>query len=198
MKALLISACSLLWAFGLSSPTWAQQNARCSASSGSCPGASTKLQQYGTAPTYQSNRGHGYPSTYSSPSDVQPHHTFLPSVACKDLSEAIRTASARGVGAAGQQDLRKEWQQRCLEEDSIARTRYNEKQRAEQRERTENRQTADLRSARDREGQQARLEQCAEMRRNLAKRRERTDLNAGEKDDLQRFEASYRDRCTGG
>jgi hypothetical protein len=39
-------------------------------------------------------------------------------------------------------------------------------------------------------------QQCGESKRILAVKRARTDLSAGEKADLQRFEENYKARCS--
>jgi hypothetical protein len=39
-------------------------------------------------------------------------------------------------------------------------------------------------------------QQCGESKRILVTKKARTDLNDGEKADLQRFEVNYRARCT--
>ena len=157
-----------------------------------CPPAH-KVQQYSPADPRPPSPEPGPPRA----PEALPHHALLPSAACKDLSEALRTAVARGLGAEGVQNLNKEWRQRCLEEDAIARQRHEEQQQAERRQRDDKLRRADALAAQARADLQARRDRCAEMSRILAKRRERTDLSDGEQTDLQRFETSYRERCSG-
>lgn len=47
------------------------------------------------------------------------HHRYL-SQRCAEVSEAIRTAAARGAGAATVNDLRREYSRDCSEEDSLS------------------------------------------------------------------------------
>lgn len=49
--------------------------------------------------------------------------------------------------------------------------------------------------ARERERTAVQIEQCGESRRILRTKRARTDLNDGEKAELERFETNYRARC---
>lgn len=151
------------------------------------PGASTQLRSIG--PTYRepTSRSQSLPQ----PAPAQEHLKYL-NPDCAELSEAIRTAPARGVGYGTVADLNREYQAKCREEDRIARQKHADAQsdsyRAE-------------RAARDAKSQERALsqrerEQCHEMLRILHGRRQRAaTMTPGEQADLQRFEASYASRC---
>ena len=111
---------------------------------------------------------------------------------CAELSEAIRTGPARGLGRPAQQELVEAYRQQCGDEESRARNLLLEER---------NRQ----RDAREREERAARLEldrdkltreQCAEMKRILQSKRQRLEtMTPGERGDFERFEATWRARC---
>jgi hypothetical protein len=158
-----------------------------------CPSASaptSRLQQHGSEPAAAVPRAAGSPAGRML--EVQAHHQFLMSAACKELSEALRTAEHRGVGADVVQGLNKEWRQRCQDEDNAARLAHEEHLLAERKKAEETRRQAKAAVAQ----QQARQELCDELQRLLAKRRQRgRPPSAGEQADLQRFEASHEERC---
>lgn len=104
----------------------------------------------------------------------------------------MRTASARGVGYAVQRDLQGEYQRKCAEDDSEARSQASRDKLAERQARREER---DARASQKAQTQRER-EQCDEMLRILhAKRQRATNLTLGEQADLQRFESNYNARC---
>lgn len=154
------------------------------------PGASTELRVIG--PTYREpppSRQLVLPQA----GPAQDHLKYL-NPDCAELSEAIRTASARGVGHATVADLRKEYQAKCREEDRLARQKHADAQadgfRAE-REARDAKAQARVLSQRERE-------QCHELLRILHGRRQRAaTMTPGEQADLQRFEESYVARCKG-
>jgi hypothetical protein len=156
-----------------------------------CPPTNpARLQQHGSDPAAAAPRPAGT-ATGRLP-EVPAHHPFLSSAACKDLSEALRTADHRGVGADVIQGLNKEWRQRCQDEDNAARLAYEEHLLSERKKADEARRQAKAAVAQ----QQARQELCDELQRLLAKRRQREQTpSAGEQADLQRFEASHKERC---
>jgi hypothetical protein len=136
------------------------------------------------APYSTSNR---LPTAQKAPDYLQ----YL-SPTCASLNDGLRTASSRGVGYQTQAELRSEYQTKCGEEDAAARRRdYEDKLAQREEQRT---QVAQDR-ARRQEAAMSR-EQCAEMLRILRERRKRFDtMTAGERADVERFEANYHERC---
>lgn len=146
-------------------------------------------RQYGgAAPIYAS----GYPRPYQGAvSEAEEHVKYL-GAECARISEGIRTGPQRGVPYGVIADLRKEYQRKCQDEEREARVRAGDDQK---RRRDNDRaartagQQASAQSARD-------AAQCDEMLRSLTNKRRRIDtLNAGERDDLARFQAQYDQRC---
>lgn len=120
------------------------------------------------------------------------HQNYL-TAACAELSEAIRTGPSRGLGYDTISALRREWQERCQEDEQDARKQLSQARR-EERDRKVAEKAAVQRAATERQDE---ADRCALMRKNLATRRERPNPTAGEQADLQRFEATYRERCPG-
>jgi hypothetical protein len=127
------------------------------------------------------------------PSDRPPAHLQFQSPRCAELGEAVRTGASRGLGRPALQELYEAYRQQCGDEEARARNLLLEER---------NRQ----RDAREREERAARLEldrdklnreQCAEMKRILQTKRQRLEtMTAGERGDFERFEATWRARCT--
>jgi len=151
-------------------------------------GASSALKTYGPterepAPTR--------PTQYGAVTRAPDHLQYL-SPECAQMNDAMRTASARGVGHAVQRDLHMEYQRKCADDDSEARRQVYQDKSAERQARR------DERTARTNEKAQTQREreQCHEMLRILhAKRQRATTLSPGEQADLQRFEDNYNARC---
>jgi Domain of unknown function (DUF4124) len=142
-------------------------------------------------PNNSGNHRYRAPTYVPTPTPTSEHLKYL-SPACSQISEAMRTAPSRGVRGAELGQLQMEYQRKCRDEDSSARQRVYEDER--------NQQEQKLAVKRERELQQEQTEQsreqCGELKRILYKRRESVaSMNAGEKADLQRFEASYTERC---
>jgi hypothetical protein len=184
-------------------PCQAQQMHRCVGAGGRIQMSERPCEH--TPPATPVLQHHGGPATQPPPAvphatapveAVQPHHADLPSGACRDLSEALRTARARGIGPQGIADLQQEWQQRCQEEDAVAMQTYRARLQAEQRRRTDARRIAEADTAR----REQEAERCAELKRILAARRQRIDATSspGEQADLARFEDSHKARCGSG
>lgn len=146
---------------------------------------------YGPAPTPPSSGMVSRTMRSDSLPEVLPHQAFL-SVDCAELSEAIRTARLRGVGTDHVRELQREWRDRCTEQDAQARKLY-EQSKQDERSRRDGVQRAAQQAQAE---QKLHQDQCSQMLGNLAARRKRADLSPGEQADLQRFEATYRDRCS--
>ena len=111
---------------------------------------------------------------------------------CAGLHDALRTAAARGLVHTTVAEMRKNYQRECAENEGEARQKFS-------RERGEKRQVARIeQDAQNRAVERTKLQeqQCGESKRILVTKKARTDLNEGEKADLQRFEANYRARCS--
>lgn len=142
---------------------------------------------YGGSPGYD----YGGPSSSSSMGKASELLPYLSS-ACAQLSEAIRTGSARGVHQETLSQLREEYREKCALEDAEARRRVGEDK------------SANIESQRrEREGvkqekavSQREKAQCDELLRILAgKRKRRAEMIPGELSDLARSEAAYQGRC---
>ncbi|MGE5452307.1 MAG: hypothetical protein ACM3VZ_10770 [Acidobacteriota bacterium] len=108
------------------------------------------------------------------------------------MSDAIRTAPTRGVNYQVINDLRREYDQKCKEEDRLARTRTYEDERRESSEKTRR-----LESAQETRSAQLQIEaQCNAMREVLGAKRAKMDsMTPGEKANFQTLQSSFNDRC---
>jgi hypothetical protein len=133
------------------------------------------------------------PSSYQTPPPsmerAPEHHRYL-SQRCAELSDAIRTAPARGVGYATVNDLRREYSRDCSEDDAYARRLANDAKRRER----EN-QLA-LRTEAERSRQEAELmrEKCMALRDSLRNRRVE---NETERLNKKAAEEAYNANCLG-
>jgi hypothetical protein len=131
-------------------------------------------------------------SSYIPPIGKAPEHLAYMSAECASLNDAIRTGPARGLKSSTMSDLQTEYSRKCREEESAAYQRLAQ-QRSEDRQEKQSREKAF--QAQVSQAQRSR-EQCDELLRILAAKRRQVDgMNAGEKADFQRFEASYNARC---
>lgn len=121
-----------------------------------------------------------------------PEYITYMSARCSGLHDALRTAAARGLDHPTQNEMRRNYQRECAEDESEARTKWS-------RERGEKKQMARTEAESERRAQERtklQQEQCGESKRILVTKRQRTDLTEGEKAELQRFEANYKARCS--
>ena len=112
---------------------------------------------------------------------------------CAEIGDALRTGSARGLSRPALQELYDTYRQQCAEEEARARGLAQEDRNR-------------AREAREREERAARIEldrdklnrdQCAEMKRILQSKRQRLEtMTVGERSDFERFEATWRGRCS--
>lgn len=117
------------------------------------------------------------------------HHRFL-SQRCAELSDAIRTAPARGVGQSTVNDLRREYEQKCSDDDQDARRQAREAKRKE-REGVQAQRTQAERARQDAELLQQR---CVALRDALRNRRAETDADRATK---RVAEEAYNANCLG-
>ena len=87
--------------------------------------------------------------------------------------------------------MRRDYLASCAEDETEARSRLS----GESREQREQQRTARQLQAEDQEQVRLRAQQCAESRRILVTKRNRTDLTEGERAELARFEGNYKARC---
>lgn len=154
-----------------------------------CPGnGATRITSYGPAPTRDTS------SSYQPPLQKAPDHLKYLSQECAFLNDAMRTATARGVGNATQRELSEEYMRKCRDNDHDARRRVNDE---ETQRRVQSREQV-VAQQRQREQDAASVEQCREMGRIVAERRKKQDtMTAGERGDFERFQANFNDRCRG-
>lgn len=120
-----------------------------------------------------------------------PSHLKYMSPQCAGLHDALRTASARGLNPDTVTKMRKDYSDRCSEDEGEARMRFNQ----ELRERSNEKRELQVGEARARDRTSLQKEQCGESKRILVTKRARTDLTEGEKSELKRFEENFRTRC---
>ena len=120
-----------------------------------------------------------------------PDYITYMSTECSGLHDALRTAAARGLTSPTIAEMRKNYQRQCSENEAEARSRFS-RERGEKRQVARTEQDANHRAQ---ERTKLQEQQCGESKRILVTKKARTDLNEGEKADLQRFEANYRARC---
>ena len=111
---------------------------------------------------------------------------------CASLNDAIRTAPARGLKHEAISAMNREYRQLCPDEEGEAKSKLSRERREDKQQRAE----ASKADQQDRERTAIQAQQCGESKRILFAKRARTDLSAGEKADLQRFEDNYRSRCS--
>ena len=114
---------------------------------------------------------------------------------CAELNEGMRNGPARGLRSGAMSELRRSYQERCSEEEQVARQRLGDEQ--SHRREVRNRELAEEKAERER--QKLSREQCDEMYRILHGRRAKVaTMSPGERSDFQRFEATWQARCKPG
>ena len=132
------------------------------------------------------------------------HSTALPRVAraeehvkylgaeCSSISEAIRTAPARGVRGDVVRDLRDEYRRKCDIEDQEARKRQRKDRELEQDEKAAQRDAV----ARDRMQAARQGDRCNNMRDVISlKRKREASLNEKEVEALRGLERTFNETC---
>jgi hypothetical protein len=123
--------------------------------------------------------------------EPQEHLQYL-SAHCSTLSEGIRTSAARGVKSDVIADLQRNYQKECSEEDREARSRMS----SDRSEAAVSKKSARLLAAQSQEQIKFQQQQCDESKRIIFVKKKRVDMTEGEKQDLQRFEQNYKERCS--
>jgi hypothetical protein len=131
------------------------------------------------------------PRSHASVGDAPKYLQYM-SPRCASLNDALRTASARGLKYETMNTMRRDYQAECGENERDAQSQYSRNQGMERQQKNAERQSQLVAQ------NQARLheDQCEESKRILLTKRNRPDLNEGERAELKRFEENYRARCT--
>lgn len=111
---------------------------------------------------------------------------------CAGLNDNIRTAASRGISYERTNDMQREYNNKCQEEEQDARDRVYKAKGEKRLEKLEAMKSDKL----DQDRANIKAQQCGESKRILTNKKARTDLTDGEKMDLQRFEDNYRARCS--
>lgn len=191
-------------AFGLfassASPVLAQAPYSCKNSSGRympsyspcSSGAANGMVYY--PPVESSSSSYNQPQRYERPlpraQDAEPFVQYMGPM-CAGLSDNIRTAASRGISYERINDMRREYNNKCQEEEQDARERVYKAKGEKRLEKLEAMKSEKL----DQDRANIKAQQCGESKRILTNKKARTDLTDGEKMDLQRFEDNYRARC---
>jgi len=159
---------------------------------GSLPGSTTTGRSSGV--TYYGPSDNDRPRYQPPPPSIgeAPQHLKYMSPRCASLHDAMRTARARGLTGDTISEMRRNYQGECGENEREAYTMLSQ-ERGDQYQAKRADQQAE-RQAKERTALQQ--QQCGESKRILITKRARTDLNEGEKAELQRFEQNYRERCS--
>lgn len=173
-------------------PAMAQSRYTCRSDSGGyyqsgqpCSGTSRGIGYSG--PTVQAAQ-----STYMPRMAEAPDHLKYLGPQCSAMNDAIRTGPARGVRSETTAELQRNYYRQCAEDESEARRKMDEDRRFTNNQRKDAQQAVQANQQRSQLLQQ----QCEESKRILYMKKRRTDLNAGEQADLQRFEENYKSRCS--
>lgn len=149
-----------------------------------------KLGAFGDNPR-QSAPPAAYSPQLPRPGKAQGHVKYL-NPACADISEAIRTAPARGVRSDVVSGLHEEYRDKCALEDQDARRQQRQDEQKQQSEKVAQRDSV----ANERAQAQQRADQCAGMRDVIALKRSRErQLNETEVAALRSLEGAYNTRC---
>jgi hypothetical protein len=157
------------------------------ASSTPCPPPG--LVYYGPTQTQQS-RPSNLPAAPPAGEELQ-----YMSVECSAMYEGVRTAATRGVNYKDIATLRKDFNDKCSENQSEARRKLYQVKSEERKVKIEQTKSVERQVSVAKEEDDRRRMQCAEMRTTIANRKARATLSDGEKNDLAIFEQRYRDRC---
>jgi hypothetical protein len=153
------------------------------------------ISAYGPVPERRSTPSYGGYGNYTPQLQRAPEYQAYLSAHCAQLNDALRTAPNRGVRGPALNDLYDTYRRECAEDESAA-YQHLYRERMAQR---EQRQAQAQATQAQREQQRNQREQCDEMQRILhARRQQLASLHEGQKADLQRFQDSYAQRCTGG
>ena len=183
--------------FVVAAPSALAQSYRCSANGATyysdrpCATAATRTQLGGYGPARSAATPTPTPTHLPDAPRMQEHVHYLGS-GCASISEAIRTAPARGVRGDVVRELHDEYAKKCTLEDQDARAQLQRERAREQQSQLAQRDGAKVAQ------QQAslRADQCGAMRDVVAlKRKREAELNGTEVQALRELEKSYNQRC---
>ena len=143
---------------------------------------------------YSSSSSSSYRPSSRSSGDEPEHHQYM-SGRCRSLHQAMRTASSRGLKYDAIEDLRREYQRECRDEESEAYSKLSTDRYQRKKEQREEEKATRLADQASRDREERFLQQCAESRRILHAKQARTDLSVGDKADLRGFEENFIARC---
>lgn len=154
----------------------------------------TKLGAYGPAPEAPPPR----PGYQRAPAPVgpAPEYQSYMSAECASLNDGLRTAASRGLNPITQQDLRRDYHQRCADDEARARQKLSRERSLDRQARLAEERQAEQAVQRVQVQQQRSAEQCGEMRRIVASKTQRLGtMTPGEVADFRRFEQNFAERC---
>lgn len=162
-----------------------------------CTSAPPKVNKFSSvgpvSETSSTSYRDGYPRHYREAGQERaPEYQKYLSGTCASMLDAIRTAPARGLRNDVIRDLSREYEQKCYEEDRMARRKVYEENREESRQKVGSYMAAD--KAKD---ELARLQsQCNAMRDVLANKRRQLDtMKEGDRANFDTLEKSFNERC---
>lgn len=161
-----------------------------------CPAdARTTAAVSGSAPSsFGRTSSNSYSTAARVPTDEPEHYPYM-SARCRSLDSGIRSAYSRGIKPDVVEGMQREYKRDCRDQEQDAYSQLSNERREVKKQRSEEEQSAQLVGQSQREQEQRFTEQCAESRRIIAAKRVRTDLSAGERNELSRFEDSFLARC---
>ena len=148
----------------------------------------------GSAPSSYGRSSNSYSTAVRVPTEEPEHYQYM-SARCRSLDSGIRSAYSRGIKPDVVEGMRREYKRDCREQEEDAYSQLSNERREVKNQRREEEQSAQLVDQSQREQEQRFAEQCAESRRIIAAKRARTDLSAGERNELSRFEDAFLARC---
>lgn len=188
MTSTLLSALALGW----SAPALAQGSYACRLPNGNYV-QSDRPCSSSTGLTYYPPISTPTPApSYIPKAGLPPDHLQYMSPRCSAMNDAIRTSGVRGLSYQANAELQRNYQRECSEDESDARNRLYKERGDVRKAETEAKRSA---QAAEQQSQMAQ-QQCDESKRIIASKKRRTDLNEGERNELLRFEANIRARCS--
>lgn len=131
-------------------------------------------------------------TTYIPKASLPPDYLQYMSPRCSAMNDAIRTSGVRGLNYQASAELQRSYQRECSDDESEARSRHSKDRGDARKAESEAKQSAQAAQQQSQMAQQ----QCDESKRIIASKKRRTDLNEGERNELVRFEANIRARCS--
>lgn len=156
--------------------------------------ARTTAAVSGSAPSSYGRSSNSYSTAVRVPTEEPEHYQYM-SARCRSLDSGIRSAYSRGIKPDVVEGMRREYKRDCREQEQEAYSQLSDERREVKKQRREEEKSAQLVGQSQREQEQRFAEQCAESRRIIATKRARTDLSAGERNELSRFEDAFLARC---